>query len=64
MDLKETKSFKNSEQGFMQWRMHNNSKISCVMWKDKKLVLLIFTHALLIQALCNYLLLTVPSGTL
>ena len=31
MDLKDTKSFKNFEQRFMQWRMYDNQQISCVM---------------------------------
>ena len=60
MDLKDTKNFKNSEQDFMIWRMHNNWQVCCVMWKDKKPVLLISTHALPIQAPCEFLVITVP----
>ena len=29
----------------MQWCMHESWGITCVMWKDKKLVLLLLTHA-------------------
>ena len=31
MDLKDTKSFKNSKQGIMLWRMHDNHQLCCVM---------------------------------
>jgi hypothetical protein len=29
----------------VEWRMYEDWKISLVMWKDKKLVLMISTHA-------------------
>jgi hypothetical protein len=32
--------------------MHNSNKIACVMWKDKRPMLLISTHAIPIQAPC------------
>jgi hypothetical protein len=32
-------------QGTLEWRMHDDCKMSSVMWKDKKPVLLISTHA-------------------
>ena len=60
MDLKDTKRFKNSLQGFVLWRTHNNQQVCCVMWKDKKPMLLILTHALPIQAPCEFPMITVP----
>ena len=35
----------NCTQGTMHWHMHEFWRMTCVMWKDKKLVLLISTHA-------------------
>ena len=58
--LKNTQAFKNMEQGTTIWRMHNSRSISYVMWKDKKLVLLLSTHATPIQALCERPLVFVP----
>ena len=60
MDLKGTKCFKNLEQGATLWKMHDNHQLCCVMWKDKKHVLLISTHALSIQASYKFLVITVP----
>ena len=40
MVLKNTKAFKRSSQGTTEWQMHQSRSISCVMWKDKKPVLL------------------------
>ena len=54
-DLMDTKSFKNVLQGHTLWRMHDTRKVSCVMWKDRKSMLLIFTHALPVQAPCKFL---------
>lgn len=34
------------EQGWSNCRMHNNSKVCCLVWNDKKPVLLLSTHAL------------------
>ena len=59
MDLKDTKCFKNFEQGSKLWRMHNNCQICCLLWNDKKLVLLISTHALQIQAPCEFPMITI-----
>ena len=53
MDLKNTKAFKRSSQGTTKWQMHQSRSISWVMWKDKKLVLLISTHARPIQPPCE-----------
>jgi hypothetical protein len=44
--LKNTRTWKRYEQGHLEWAMHGNRGLSCVMWKDKCPVLLIFTHAL------------------
>jgi hypothetical protein len=59
-DLKDTKSFKRSSQGTTEWRMHSSRSISCVMWKDKRPVLLNSTHARPIQPPCERLIITVP----
>jgi hypothetical protein len=57
--LKNTSSFKNVPQGTTLWRMHDSGTISCVMWKDKKPVLLLSTHSVPIQAPCEKVV-TVP----
>jgi hypothetical protein len=59
-DLKNTKAFRRSIQGTTKWRMHQSRSISCVMWKDKKSVLLISTHARPIQPPCERPITTVP----
>ena len=51
--LKNMRAFKNMEQGTTVWRMHDSRSISCVMWKDKKPMLLLSTHAMPIQAPCE-----------
>ena len=51
--LENTSIFKNVAQGTIFWRMHDSGTISCLMWKDKKLVLLLSTHAMSIQAPCE-----------
>ncbi len=43
--MKEKKEFAKSTQGTLDWRMHDDSKICAVMWKDKKPVCLLSTHA-------------------
>jgi hypothetical protein len=43
--LKNTKAFNRNPQGTLDWRMHSSRKIACAIWKDKKSVLLISTHA-------------------
>ena len=48
--LKNTRAFKWVEQGYMDWAMHEDRVISCVMWKDKCPVLLLSMHALPIRA--------------
>ena len=59
-DLMDMKSFKNVPQGHTLWRLHDTRKVSCIMWKDKKLVLLISTHDLPIQAPCKFLMIIAP----
>jgi hypothetical protein len=44
-NLKNNKLWKRCEQGHIEWAMHENRSISCMMWKDKCPVLLISTHA-------------------
>jgi hypothetical protein len=43
--LKNTKAWRKCDQGHIEWAMHDSRCLSCVMWKDKCLVLLISTHA-------------------
>ena len=50
--LKYTKAWKRCEQGYMEWAMHDNCGLTCIMWKDKCPILLISTHVLLIGFLC------------
>jgi hypothetical protein len=45
LQLSDTKEFNKNIQGTMDWRMHDSRKHSCVVWKDKKSVLLLSTHA-------------------
>ena len=42
--LKNTKSWKQCEQGHIEWTMHESRSNSSVMWKDKCSILLISTH--------------------
>jgi hypothetical protein len=51
-NLKNTKSWKRCEQGHIEWAMHESRSISCVMWKDKRPVLLLSTHAIPIGFPC------------
>ena len=50
--LKNMRTWRRCEQGHLEWAMHRNRRFSCVMWKDKCLVLLISTHALPIGFPC------------
>ena len=40
-----TKRFRRCQQGHLEWLMHQDREICCVMWKDKCPVLLLSTHA-------------------
>jgi hypothetical protein len=40
-------------QGTLEWRMHDDRKMASMMWKDKKQVLLISTHARLVAFPCK-----------
>ena len=51
-ELSNLRMWNRVEQGTLEWRMHNSNKIACVMWKDKRPVLLISTHAVPVQAPC------------
>jgi hypothetical protein len=44
-DLANTREFDKNVQGTLNWRMHESRKLSCVVWKDKKSILLLSTHA-------------------
>ena len=58
--LKNTFAFKNVAQGTTIWKMQQSHTISCVMWKDKKPVLLYSTHSGPIQAPCKKVVVIVP----
>ena len=47
-------------EGTMHWLMHKSRGITCVMWKDKKRVLLLLTHASPMELLAIQYLLLVP----
>jgi hypothetical protein len=61
-DLTNLSNWNRVDQGTLEWRMHTSNNIACVMWKDKRPVLLISTHAIPVQAPCIHLklLTTVP----
>jgi hypothetical protein len=45
-EFKDTKSFNGrATQGELEWRMHDSRGIGCVLWKDKRPVLLLSSHA-------------------
>lgn len=44
--LADTKLWSKQAQGKLEWRMHSSNKIWCIVWCDKKPVLLLSTHAL------------------
>jgi hypothetical protein len=50
--LKNTKAFSRVLQGTLDWRMHESRLMSSVLWKDKKLVLLLSTSAIPIGFPC------------
>jgi hypothetical protein len=50
--LKNTRAWKRCGEGHIEWAMHESREISCVMWKDKRPVLLISTHAIPIGFPC------------
>ena len=57
--LENAKVFKKSAQGTLQWRMHKSRQLIAIMWKDKKPVI-ISSHAVPIQFLCQYPVVLVP----
>ena len=58
--LRNIRSFKNLPQGTTMWRMHDTRTMASVMWKDKKLVLLLSTYGQPIQAPCERPVIIVP----
>jgi hypothetical protein len=52
LTLKDTSAFRNARQGTLEWRMHESWGLACVLWKDKKPVLLLSTHAIPIGYPC------------
>ena len=53
--LKDLKSWRRCDQDTIDWQMHSSHAISCVVWRDKKPVLLISTHVVPIQPPCLHL---------
>ena len=53
LHLKSKQAFKRIEQGHMEWVMHKNQAILCIMWKDKCLVLLFATYSIPICTPCE-----------
>jgi hypothetical protein len=51
-ELKNTAAFCRASQGELEWRMHEDRGISTVMWKDKRPVLLISSHSMLVGYPC------------
>ena len=51
--FKNTRDFNHAPQGTLLWKMHNSLEMACVMWKDKKVVVLLSTHVLPIDFLCQ-----------
>ena len=43
--LKNAKAWKRCDQRHIEWAMHDSRCLSCIMWKDKCMVLLISTNA-------------------
>ena len=58
--LKNAKVFKKSAQGTLEWRMHESRQLSAIRWKDKKPVVIIFSHAVPIQFPYQYPVVSVP----
>lgn len=52
LTLKIRGTFKNVLQGTLEWKMYQTRKMASILWKDKKPILLLFTHAIPIGYLC------------
>jgi hypothetical protein len=48
-ELKNLPIWDRSIQGTLEWKMHASKGVACVVWKDKRLVILISTHAVPVQ---------------
>jgi hypothetical protein len=53
-DIKNLRTWKRRIQGTLEWKMHASKEIAYIMWKDKRLVILITTHAELVQPPCTH----------
>jgi hypothetical protein len=64
--LKNKKQYRRSLQGTLVWRIHAWRSMSSIMWKDKRLVLILSTYAKPVQLPCKFPVLTVPhhNGTI
>jgi hypothetical protein len=54
-DLKNLRTWERSVQGTLEWKMHASKGLTCVMWKDKRPVILISTHLVPVQPPCIHL---------
>jgi hypothetical protein len=54
LTLTDTRAFRNALQGTLDWRMHESRGLACVLWKDKKPVLLLSTYAIPIGYPCMH----------
>jgi hypothetical protein len=52
LPLKNRGAFRNAPHRTLEWRMHDTWKMACILWKDKKPVLLLSIHALPIGFPC------------
>jgi hypothetical protein len=61
-DLRNLRTWDRSVQGTLEWKMHASRGLACIMWKDKRPVILISTHAVPVQPPCTHpnLLVTIP----
>jgi hypothetical protein len=50
LELANTTKFNKNVQGTMNWRMHETWRVNCVVWKNKKLMLLLSTYAKLVPS--------------
>jgi hypothetical protein len=47
--LKNKKLYRRNPQGTLRWRVHESRSMSSIMWKDKRHILLLSTHAKPVQ---------------
>ena len=50
--LKDTRALRNALQGTLYWRMQESWGLACILWKDKKPILLLSIHVIPIGYPC------------